>query len=233
MKIFYIFALLLSVQAFAQCKDSDKILYAVKEMINDNYVFFAVNNQYSSKHNISSIADYANGAINAAGNYIKQRSGADFEKKCKVKYMYVNYPEGMDENSPTTELYNLSKYKVSYTVDYTVKFGKYDYDFSVLLDHSYKVLSGDMIPSVIANPKFDKFIEICSALKLVKAQKQYKGVISGIGISYDPEIDSFCWHIQEEPSSIPDKGQYSVRDYYVNANTGKLTHVDEQVYNIP
>jgi hypothetical protein len=233
MKILSLLALLLSFQAFSQCKDSDKLFSPIKEMISESSVFFAVNGEYSDSHRITSISDYANGAIGAAANYIRQRSGTAFEKKCKVKYIYVNYPEGMNENSPATELYNLSKYKVSYTISYTVQYGNYDYDFKILLDHAYKVLSGDMIPSVADNPKFEKFIDICSTLKLVKAQKQYKGVISGIGISYDPEIGSFCWHLQEEPELIPEMGEFAVRDYYVNANTGKLVNVLEKVYVLP
>ncbi|RZJ66054.1 MAG: hypothetical protein EOO45_16340, partial [Flavobacterium sp.] len=144
MKILSLLALLLSIPSFSQCKDSDKLFSPVKERINDKYIFFAVNDKYSNSHNISSIANYANGAISASAKYIKQRSGAAFEKKCKLKYIYVNYPEGMNKKSPTTELYNLSKYKVSYTIHYTVPYGKHNYDFQVLLDHGYNILSGYM-----------------------------------------------------------------------------------------
>ena len=226
---------LLSISSIAQCADSDKRLYGVKEMISDSMVFFAVNNEYSSaRHYSSSIPEYANGAMAAAKNYVMQRSGDTFEKKCRVKYLYVLYPEGMSEDSAAADLYNISNYNVMYTVAFTVKQGEFDYDFEVEVDNDLNVISGDVLPSVKKNPSFDKFVDVCKALKTVKGDKQYKGVISGIGIAYDSGTDSFCWQIQEQPASMKTRGKYPVRDHYVNANTGKLISVAEtQVYFIP
>ncbi|WP_294821998.1 hypothetical protein [uncultured Flavobacterium sp.] len=218
----------LYITSAAQCADSDKMLFPVKEQISESMVFFAVNNNYSSaKHFASSIPEYANAAMNAAKNYIVQRSGATFEKKCRVKYLYVLYPDGMSEDSAASDLYKISDYNVVYTIAYVMKQGEFDYDFEIEVDNDFKVISGDVLPSAKNNPSFDKFIDICKALKTVKADKRYKGAVSGIGIAYDAGTDSFCWQVQEHPALVKEEGKYPVRDYYANANTGKIVNVVE------
>ncbi|MGQ2984529.1 hypothetical protein [Flavobacterium sp.] len=230
MKAFFTFTLsfLFSIASMAQCADSDKMLFPVKEQISESMVFFAVNNEYSSvKHYASSISEYANKAMAVAKDHIVQRSGAAFAKKCRVKYLYVRYPDGMSEDSAPSDLYNISDHKVMYIVAYVMKQGGFDYDFEVVVGNDLNLLSGDLFPSIKNNPSFDKFIDVCKALKTVKADKRYKGVVSGIGIAYHADSDSFCWQVQEHPASVKEEGEYPVRDYYVNANTGKLVNVVE------
>lgn len=225
---------LLSISSFAQCADSDKMLFPVKEQISESMVFFAVNNEYSNaKHYASSISEYANKAMAVSKNYILQRSGAAFEKKCKVKYLYVMYPDGMSDDSKPEELYKISDHKVMYIIAYVMRHEGFDYDFDIVVGNDLNLISGDVLPSVKNNPSFDKFIDVCKALKIVKADKRYKGVVSGIGIAYHGDTESFCWRVQEEPASMTESGEYSVRDYYVNANTGKLVNVVEEIYIIP
>jgi predicted small secreted protein len=219
---------LLSLSSLAQCADSDKILFPVKEQISESLVFFAVNDEYGSvKHYASSISEYANKAMAVSKNYIVQRSGAAFEKKCRVKYLYVRYPDGMNEDSVASDLYNISDHKVLYIIAYVMKQGGFDYNFDVVVGNDFNLISGDVLPSAKSNPSFDKFIDVCKALKTVKADKRYKGTISGIGIAYHADSDSFCWQVQEHPASVKEEGEYPVRDYYVNANTGKLVNVVE------
>lgn len=219
---------LFSITSIAQCADSDKFLFPDKEQISESMVFFAVNNDYSSaKHFTSSIPEYANPAMDAGKNYIVQRSGAAFEKKCKVKYMYVIYPDGMSEDSAPADLYKISEYDVIYIVGYTLNHGDFNYDFEIGLDNDFNMISGDVLPSVKKNPAFDKFIDVCKALKTVKADKHYNGMVSGTTIAYEPGSDSFCWLTREHPASVKEEGEYPVKDYYVNANTGTLVFVVE------
>jgi len=230
MKAFFTITLsfLFSIASMAQCADSDKMLFPVKEQISESMVFFAVNNEYSSaKHYASSISEYANKAMAVAKDHIVQRSGAAFEKKCRVKYLYVIYPDGMSEDSAPEDLYNISGYDVIYIVAYTVKQGGFEYNLEIGLDNGFNMISGDVLPSVKNNPSFYKFVDVCKALKTVKADKRYTGVVSGIGIAYEAGSDSFCWQVQEHPASVKEDGEYPVRDYYVNANTGKLVFVVE------
>lgn len=226
---------LFSIISIAQCADSDKILFPDKEQISESMVFFAVNNNYSSaKHFTSSIPEYANSAMAAGKNYIVQRSGAAFEKKCRVKYMYIIYPDGMSEDSAPEDLYNLSGYDVTYIIAYSLKHGEFDYDFEIGLDNDFNMISGDVLPSAKKNPAFDKFVDVCKALKTVKADKRYKGEVSGIGIAYEAGSDSFCWLIREHPASVKEEGEYPVRDYYVNATTGKMVFaVESESYFFP
>lgn len=239
LNIFTIF--LTTINGFTQCADLDKLelggsyLYRTR-----NYIPFEI--KYEGKiekedtfypFDIEKINEYSDFILLKAKDYITQRANIDFYRKLEMGQFQVNYHDSFKVDYVNKDLYNLSKYNVTYWILFTYRNNDYEFAFGLEFDKDGEMISENMFPDFSLNPKFENLNDPCIALEKVKSDERFLDKkVDFIELTYLDEVNSFCWLISEqkdvEINTDHEWQNYTVNNYLVNANTFEIEKIFTQ-----
>ena len=219
----------IAINAFGQCKYND--YYEVTNIPSNTISFNLTETSSSSCCKIEKISSYSEFIFSKAKQYISSRGGAHFYNQLKPQGLYIEYLDLNEVDDTNPAFFELSKYNVSYQIDYVYTNGKFTYQFYIKLDKSGEPISDDAFPDASKNSKFEKLADICTAIQLVKAHPQFKKQKVDIGrLYYNEETGNFCWIITNAPPRLsPGMHDVTINWFYVNANSNKLEKIEKHI----